>query len=78
MSTKELIHTEVNNARDEDLDELYQLIQGFNAVRRQPGDKPGALARLKRIQINAPPDFAANLDLYASGEKSLATSPDAG
>ena len=27
------------------------------------------MATLRGIQIDAPPDFAANLDLYVSGEK---------
>jgi hypothetical protein len=27
------------------------------------------MATLRAIQIDAPPDFAANLDLYVSGEK---------
>jgi hypothetical protein len=29
------------------------------------------MARLREVQIEAPPDFAANLDLYLSGEKSV-------
>jgi hypothetical protein len=31
--------------------------------------KPSFMSRIKRIQIEAPEDFAANLDLYVSGEK---------
>jgi hypothetical protein len=35
---------------------------------KQP-HKPGIMAKLKDVKIEAPADFAANLDLYMSGEK---------
>lgn len=31
--------------------------------------QPGIMSKLKRVKINAPADFASNLDLYLSGEK---------
>ena len=34
-------------------------------------NKPTLMSKLKRIKIDAPEDFAANLDLYLSGEKSV-------
>ena len=34
-------------------------------------NKPTLMSQLKSIQIDAPEDFAANLDLYLSGEKSV-------
>lgn len=68
MTTKELIQTEIDKINGEDLDELYGLIKDFVAAKAAP-PKPGILAKLKQIKIEAPPDFASNLDLYMSGEK---------
>lgn len=33
--------------------------------------KTGILSKLKYIKIQAPVDFASNIDLYISGEKNL-------
>ncbi len=77
MTTKEMILREVESARDEDLEELYELVRRFNNTRTQPPNEEGALVRLLRIRIDAPADFSANLDQYVSGEKSLATGSDA-
>lgn len=68
MTTKELIKAEIDNLSEEDLDELYALIKSFARTRDQ-GKKEGLLSKLQSIQIDAPEDFAANLDLYVSGEK---------
>ena len=62
MTTKELIHAEIDNLSDEYLDELYRLIKHF-AQSKQQAQKPSFMAKLKNIQIDAPEDFAANLDL---------------
>jgi hypothetical protein len=68
MTTKELIKSEIDSIGDEDLDELYRLVKEF--VQSRTSGKNGSLmARLRNIQIDAPADFAANLDLYVSGEK---------
>ena len=68
MSTKELIHTEIDKISEEDIEELYRLIQGF-VQSRTNGNKQSFMSKLKSIQIDAPVDFATNLDLYLSGEK---------
>ena len=68
MTTKELIQAEIDTLNDEDLDELYALIKHFTQSKRHA--KPRSLlAALRCIQIEAPSDFAANLDLYVRGEK---------
>jgi hypothetical protein len=68
MSTKELVQAELDALSDADLDALYALIKQFIQSRRHA--KPRSLmATLRSIQIDAPPDFAANLDLYVRGEK---------
>jgi hypothetical protein len=68
MSTKELIQAELETLSDEDLEALYAVIKHFVQSKRHA--KPQSLmAALRGIQIDAPSDFAANLDLYVSGEK---------
>ena len=68
MSTKELIQAELETLSDEDLEALYAVIKHFIQSKRHA--KPRSLmATLRAIQIEAPPDFATNLDLYVSGEK---------
>jgi hypothetical protein len=73
MSTKELIQTVIDKVSEEDMEELYRLIQGFVQSRKN-GDKQSFMSKLKSIQIDAPADFAANLDLYLSGEKNVESS----
>jgi hypothetical protein len=68
MSAKELIQAELDTLSEEDLDALYTVIKQFIQSKRHA--KPRSLmATLRNIQINAPPDFAANLDQHVSGEK---------
>jgi hypothetical protein len=68
MSTKELIQAELETLSDKDLDELYALIKRFIQSKR-PAKPRSLMDTLRGIQIDAPSDFAANLDLYVSGEK---------
>ena len=70
MTTKELIKAEIDNLSDEHVDELYKMIKSFPQSKTSTSS-PGLLAKLKRIKIDAPEDFASNLDLYLSGEKSV-------
>jgi len=68
MMTKDLIYREIDRIEDIYLDDLYQIITQF-IHSKQPRKKPGLMAKLRQIQIDAPEDFAANIDLYISGEK---------
>ncbi|MEE8302360.1 MAG: hypothetical protein V3S24_07980 [Candidatus Tectomicrobia bacterium] len=68
MTTKELIQAEIETLSEEELDELYAVIKHF-AQSKRDAQQQSFMAKLKRIQIDAPEDFAANLDLYVSGEK---------
>ncbi len=68
MTIKERIHAEIENAGEENLNELYQVIREFVASKAN-GPKRGILSKLREIKIEAPADFASNLDLYLSGEK---------
>jgi hypothetical protein len=69
MSTKELIQAELDTLSDADLDALYALIKQFIQSKR-PAKPRSLMATLRGIQIDAPPDFAANLDLYVSSNNS--------
>ena len=68
MNTKQLILDELNKLEEESLQELYGLIKNF-ANNKTSEKKQGALAKLKKIKIQAPVDFAANIDLYLKVEK---------
>ena len=68
MSTKELIQAELETLSDEDLEALYAVIKHFIQSKR-PARPRSLMVALRGIQIDAPADFAANLDLYVSGEK---------
>ena len=67
MTTRELIEAEIANVPEEKLKELYGLIQHFTTSKTPPLD--GIMAKLRGIRIEAPPDFATNLDVYVNGEK---------
>lgn len=70
MTLKELIYEEINKLEEENLKELYEVVKRFTQIKStQP--KLGALAKLKRVKIQAPVDFTANLDLYINGEKKI-------
>ena len=70
MTTQELIANELSALDESDLRELYRIIQNFMASKRHAAAS-SLMSKLKRIKIEAPPDFATNLDLYTSGEKSV-------
>ncbi len=67
MTTRELIQAEIANVPEDKLDELYRLVQHFTSAQGTPSDS--IMAKLRGIRIEAPADFATNLDLYLSGEK---------
>ena len=70
MATRERIEAELDGIPEDRLDELYGVIRDFAASKPACG-QPGIMAKLQAVRIEAPPDFAANLDLYLSGEKSV-------
>jgi len=70
MVTREEIKSELEKVPEERLAELYQLVRDF--TQSQPSSsEPTLMSKLKRIRINAPPDFSENIDLYLTGEKSV-------
>lgn len=72
MTTIELIQAEIGRIPQERLGELFFLVREF-AKSSGTSSGPGIMARLREVQIDAPEDFTANLDLYMSGEKGVDT-----
>jgi hypothetical protein len=70
MTTKELIEAEIDKLSEGDLEQLYQLIKEFTQDRPRNG-KQTFMSKLLEVRIDAPEDFAANLDAYVNGEKKL-------
>ena len=59
MTTRELIQTEIARIPEENLGELYGLVQQFAAA-KAASSTPGIMARLRKVRIEAPADFATN------------------
>ncbi len=74
MTTKEHIQAELKHLSEDDMAELLRVIQSRSQA--GAGRKPGLMSKLRQVQIDAPEDFAANLDQYASGEKRLGGQSD--
>ena len=66
MSTKELIEAKIGTMNEAQLAALYPIVEQI--AQAEPRPEEGALAKLKRIKIQAPEDFATNLDAYTRGE----------
>lgn len=62
MTTKELITSEIEKLSEEELKKVYGVVRSL-AESRAGEQKTSFMSRLKRIQIDAPEDFASNLDL---------------
>ena len=70
MVTKEEIKSEIEKVPEDRLAELYRIIKSFTRSNPTPS-QPTLMSKLRRIRINAPPDFSENIDLYLTGEKSI-------
>ncbi|MBD2608176.1 hypothetical protein H6G81_27595 [Scytonema hofmannii FACHB-248] len=68
MTAKDKIKAEIDSLNEEYLDELYLLIKDF-AQSKQQLKKPSFMSKLKQIKIDAPEDFASNIDLYLARDK---------
>ncbi|MBA3439802.1 MAG: hypothetical protein H0T92_08035 [Pyrinomonadaceae bacterium] len=73
MITKEVIKSEIEKVPperlEERLDELYRVVKSFTMP--DPSPEKIFMARLREIKIDGPEDFAANIDLYLTGEKTV-------
>ncbi|GAB4581806.1 MAG: hypothetical protein Fur0022_45560 [Anaerolineales bacterium] len=70
MTLKEMIEAEINSMSNEELQELYGVIQQFAQSKRKKKTQ-SLMAQLKRIKIDAPEDLAENHDFYITGEQSV-------
>ena len=68
MTSRALVHAEVDRIADERLDEAFAVVKQL-AAKNGKARKPGLMSRLRRVKIAAPADFSSNLDLYTTGEK---------
>jgi hypothetical protein len=70
MTKKETLHAEIDRLSEHQLDELFQILNKLTGNKRFESKK-SLMAALKTIKINAPEDFASNLDSYENGEKGV-------
>ena len=70
MISKELIKAEIERVPDERLDSLYSVVKEFARPATVNGGR-SLMSKLREISIDAPEDFAENIDLYLSGEKTI-------
>ena len=70
MISKELIKAEIERVPDERLDVLYSVVKEFARPVATNGGRT-LMSKLRDISIEAPEDFAENIDLYLSGEKTI-------
>lgn len=70
MVTKELIKSEIEKVPEECLEELYEVVKIYS---RSGATTNGGslLSKLRKITIDGPEDFSANIDMYLSGEKNI-------
>jgi hypothetical protein len=64
VTTKELSNTEIERPSEGSLKKVYDVVRSL-AKSRATEQGHSFMSRLKRIQIDAPEDFTANLDLEA-------------
>jgi hypothetical protein len=70
MISKELIKTEVEKVPEDRLAELYSVVKSY-AEPAENGDGRSLMSKLREITIDGPDDFAENVDLYLTGEKTV-------
>ncbi len=68
--TLEIIIEEVEKVPKARLNELYEVVKGFSEPKKKK-PKEEFLADLQKIRIDAPPDFASNIDEYLYGGKNF-------
>ncbi len=69
--TKEDIKKEIEKVPNEKLETLYKYVVNLTEVKVKEESKETFMAKMRKIKIDAPPDFSRNIDLYLSGEKTI-------
>jgi len=68
--TKEIIKAEIEKIPTERLNELYEVIKEFSVTKSHDSEE-SFMAKMRRIKIDAPPDFSRHIDSYLNGEKTI-------
>lgn len=71
MTTKEKIIEELSRLDEASLSEVHAVVRRLSEPKAELPSQESIMAKLRRIKINAPPDFSKNLDLYLTGEKTI-------
>ena len=69
MTTKEKIIEGLAELDDAELAKVHAVVRELSEPKEPP--RESIMEKLRRIKIDAPPDFSKNLDLYLNGEQSL-------
>lgn len=70
--TKEQIKAEIDQMPVDKLDTLHRFIKELSSTREIPKMTGETfMEKMRKIKIDAPPDFSRNIDLYLNGEKTL-------
>jgi hypothetical protein len=67
MTIREEIVEKIQQIPENRRPEVFEIIKKIDEEEK----KPSLMEQLRAIKIQAPADFAENLDLYMSGEKSF-------
>ena len=67
MTIREEIVEKIRHIPESRLPEVFEIVKKIDEEEK----KPSLMEQLRAIKIQAPPDFAENLDLYMSGEKNF-------
>jgi hypothetical protein len=70
MVTRELVLAELDRLNSDELSRVYRYIKQVTNKPSKTAKKKSLMSSLNAIEIEAPQDFSANHDYYASGEKS--------
>jgi divalent metal cation (Fe/Co/Zn/Cd) transporter len=60
MSIKQLIETGLDNLTEEQLTQVYEVIKQLHDT-HEDSSQPSLMARLKQIEIDAPPEFSMEI-----------------
>lgn len=71
MTTKEKIIEELSGLDEASLSEVHAVVRRLSEPKAESPLQESIMAKLRKIKIQAPPDFSKNLDLYLTGEKTI-------
>ncbi|MFM2431366.1 MAG: hypothetical protein RLZZ511_2579 [Cyanobacteriota bacterium] len=67
MTTRELIQTQIDRLNDDELQQVSQFIENLQKPLTAQQPASGLLAKLRKLTISGPADFAENVDAYLNG-----------